>query len=314
MDFRHLNYFKKVAELQHITQAANELMIAQPALSRVIRQLEDELNAPLFDRNGKHIVLNSNGEILYKYVAKIFDLLEQAKHEININHSANTCNILLTLNSGSSVIPVMAGFFQRKYPDIHLRFVRNQPIQEGEICCHFDSHFKYTPSVHSIPLFQEKCLLAFSENHRFAHMKNISPHDLKGETFLYSDNCHSTKAMASYLTGLAGFEPAAQLECLGNESVLSFLKSNLGIALIPSLTWNMKFYPTIQTYEFPDLPLCRTFHMDWSGPWKHSQQVQCFQEFCISFFHKIQELNKTHDILHEDLLELYSSHISSTSK
>ena len=61
MELRHLIYFKKVAELQHITKAADELLIAQPALSKVIRQLEEELNAPLFDRKGKNIILNANG-------------------------------------------------------------------------------------------------------------------------------------------------------------------------------------------------------------------------------------------------------------
>ncbi len=55
MELQQLEYFKKAAELEHITKAANELMLAQPALSKTIKTLEEELGAPLFDREKKRI-------------------------------------------------------------------------------------------------------------------------------------------------------------------------------------------------------------------------------------------------------------------
>jgi len=71
MDLLQLRYFKKVAELEHISQAAEQLMISQPSLSKTIRHLETELNVELFDRRGKNIFINSNGEIVYKYTTRI---------------------------------------------------------------------------------------------------------------------------------------------------------------------------------------------------------------------------------------------------
>ena len=58
MELLQLRYFKRVAELQHMTKAAEEFHIAQPSLSKTIRLLEDELGTELFDRKGKYIVLN----------------------------------------------------------------------------------------------------------------------------------------------------------------------------------------------------------------------------------------------------------------
>ncbi|MDQ0882029.1 DNA-binding transcriptional LysR family regulator [Peribacillus sp. V2I11] len=58
MDWHQINYFQKVASVQHITRAAEQLSISQPALSRSISKLEDELGVQLFDRKGRNIYLN----------------------------------------------------------------------------------------------------------------------------------------------------------------------------------------------------------------------------------------------------------------
>jgi DNA-binding transcriptional LysR family regulator len=56
MELTQLRYFLKVAELQHITRAAEELYIAQPALTQTIHRLENELEVPLFSAKGRNIV------------------------------------------------------------------------------------------------------------------------------------------------------------------------------------------------------------------------------------------------------------------
>ena len=70
MEWHQLEYFKVVAQMQHVTHAAEELSISQPALSRSIAKLEEELGFPLFDRSGKGIVLNRYGQIFLQYVER----------------------------------------------------------------------------------------------------------------------------------------------------------------------------------------------------------------------------------------------------
>lgn len=57
MNLSQLNYFKKLAEVLHYTRAAQELFITQPTLSGAILSLEKELGAPLFERNGRSVLL-----------------------------------------------------------------------------------------------------------------------------------------------------------------------------------------------------------------------------------------------------------------
>ena len=70
MNYQSLIYFKRVAELQHYTRAAKALYMTQPALSKAIRNLEEELGASLFRREGRNVVLTPYGSLFYEYVKR----------------------------------------------------------------------------------------------------------------------------------------------------------------------------------------------------------------------------------------------------
>lgn len=63
MEIQQLEYFKVVAEMQHMTHAAERLNISQPALSKSISNIEQEIGVPLFDRQGRSISLNRYGKL-----------------------------------------------------------------------------------------------------------------------------------------------------------------------------------------------------------------------------------------------------------
>ena len=71
MDFEHLNYFRTVARLGNLSQAAKELYISQPGLSRYLTKLEQEIGVPLFERRKGRIVLNTYGQIFLTNVKGI---------------------------------------------------------------------------------------------------------------------------------------------------------------------------------------------------------------------------------------------------
>lgn len=74
LNFHHLFYFWRVAKAGHLTRAAEELHVAQSALSMQIRQLEDRLGDPLFERTGRRLVLTDTGQLVLSYAEDIFGL------------------------------------------------------------------------------------------------------------------------------------------------------------------------------------------------------------------------------------------------
>ena len=81
LNFTSLQYFQKVAELEHLTKAAEALHIAQPALSRTIRGLEEELNVTLFDHQGRNIHLTRDVHILLKHSKNFLQELDAMEKE-----------------------------------------------------------------------------------------------------------------------------------------------------------------------------------------------------------------------------------------
>ena len=82
VDLIQLRYFQAVARHQHVSRAAEELGVAQPALSRSIGRLEAELGIPLFDRRGRRVVLNRFGALFLSRVGNALGQLEQGRRQL----------------------------------------------------------------------------------------------------------------------------------------------------------------------------------------------------------------------------------------
>lgn len=82
MDIDQLRYFLKVAERQNFTRAAEELAISQPALSRSIQRLEEELGQPVLERKSRSVALTDAGMLLQARAQQALSILEDTKAEI----------------------------------------------------------------------------------------------------------------------------------------------------------------------------------------------------------------------------------------
>lgn len=106
MELLQLRYFLMVAELQHITKAAEALYITQPALSRSISRLEAGVGVPLFNRVGMRIELNKSGQIFYDYAKRALDLLDKGMYLATDAHNQTENQICI----GASVPGILPMF------------------------------------------------------------------------------------------------------------------------------------------------------------------------------------------------------------
>lgn len=124
MELRQLRYFLKAKELLNFTEAANSLYISQSTLSQQIRQLEDELGLPLFDRVGKKVALTQAGEVFAEYA---FHSLQKAKDGYLALKDLNemlggSLEIGVTYGLRSTFTPALV-VFVRKYPQVKINVV-----------------------------------------------------------------------------------------------------------------------------------------------------------------------------------------------
>ena len=123
INFTSLMYFQKVAELEHLTKAAEALHIAQPALSRTIRSMEEELDVSLFTHQGRNIHLTRDGHILLKYTNKILGSLDDLRQELQDSRDLQQLTVKLAIMSSSRLIPAFLMKFKEEYPETILEIV-----------------------------------------------------------------------------------------------------------------------------------------------------------------------------------------------
>lgn len=120
MELRHIRYFIAVAEEGSFTKAADRLMIAQPPLSRQIKDLEAELGTTLFDRNTRKLHLTEAGRRFYQYALKVLELVDQAGQDIREMGNGLSGTISLSSVEGQAphLIAEWISAFHKEYPNV----------------------------------------------------------------------------------------------------------------------------------------------------------------------------------------------------
>jgi LysR family transcriptional regulator, nitrogen assimilation regulatory protein len=125
METRALRYFQAVAECGSYSRGSELLRISQPAVSRTIRKLEEEVGSPLFRRHAHGVSMTEAGRILLERGQLILRQLEQTKAEIRSNESgpAGVLSFAVPPAAGQFLVPPLVERFSAAYPNVSLKIV-----------------------------------------------------------------------------------------------------------------------------------------------------------------------------------------------
>ncbi len=192
MNLNQLRYFATVAQLNNLSKAAEILGVNQPALSKSINNLEEELNVKLFDRTGKKIVLNAQGERFLKCVSEMYANLEEAKIDISRMMGNESTYIHLGIAGCSEAFIRLASDFGKNHPecnfdfDFELETQDNPDIKNYDILV-FPDENKFS-KFSGYPIEPEKYLLAVSKEHPLAEYPIISTKLLENQDIVFMKN------------------------------------------------------------------------------------------------------------------------------
>lgn len=241
MELSQIRQFQKVAELEHITQAANELHIAQPALSRTIKGLEKELDLLLFDRENKKIKLNENGKILFRYAREIDSCLNEMHQAVAEKNAHDRDTIRILLRSIPPSLSQMMQEFREIWPEAHFKistYVENATIFEDQFDFELGINLPEDIKFHSITLRKEELAVAVSSSHPLAQASSVRLSELSENTFIVlSMDPASQKNMTDYFNSVQ-FHPTVMLECTDSQSMCGLIEENMGIGLTSRYQWS----------------------------------------------------------------------------
>lgn len=203
MDTQHLQAFCAVARLQSFSQAADSLFLTQPAISKRIALLEQQLGYPLFDRIGRQVSLTPAGKVLLPQAQMMLRHIENTQRLIdNLDQAVNGQLSLATSHHiGLHRLPQLLKQYTHTYPDVHLdlHFLDSekayQEIQDGRHDIAVVTLAPNTPdTIAQHPIWQDKLVFVVSQEHPLATISQIGLKDLSQHTGILPDkNTYTTR-------------------------------------------------------------------------------------------------------------------------
>ncbi|MGO4147629.1 LysR substrate-binding domain-containing protein [Paenarthrobacter sp. YAF11_1] len=242
MRISELVWFMRVAETGNVTQTSAELHMSQPALTRALQRLEEELGAELFARHKKRLLLNESGEILFPHAARAVSEIQAAKDRIKALQNPHGGSISLTFvtSYGSWLVPQLLSDFQKTSPQSHftLRGCAADDvlasIRSGEADAGIMSPRPADPSLEWIPLASEPLGLATSIGADLSRRTTITPSDLHELPIMALRKEFGLRQITdSYLAG-HGLVPNIILEATELSTLWGLVQRNVGVAILPA--------------------------------------------------------------------------------
>lgn len=239
MELLQLYYFQTTARCQQISAAARELHIAQPSLSQTIKRLENELGTPLFDRSGKQIRLNESGQIFLKYTDMILGAITDARSELADLSDNPRRQISFFVQAASSLLPDILEKFRQQNPDIQFQIIQSATAHDTADDIDLTLYSSVVPDERpeTTLLLREPLVVALPSSHPLADRREVKLSELSEESFASLCKESNLYQITRYYCSLAGFEPQISLSCDNPQAFRQLLGLNMGIALVPAVTW-----------------------------------------------------------------------------
>jgi DNA-binding transcriptional LysR family regulator len=241
MEIRLLRSFQALAEQGHFGRASRALHLSQPALTKQIRQLEDELGSPLFVRGRRGAQLTSVGRLFADEVAP---LLRHADRVLDRARRAARGEVgELRLGFGIAtrlIVPRLVSSFRRAHPKVHVALedmstpAQLDALDRGTLDVGFVRLPIDRPLAH-IPVVEDRLVLAVPQARR-EELTRRPPRQLRDEPFIELAQSRSPSFHAHVLRVCAryGFRPRVVQSASESFTVLALVAAGMGIAVVPS--------------------------------------------------------------------------------
>lgn len=249
MELRHLRYFVAVGEEQHYGRAAQRLRVAQPALSRQIQDLEEELGFKLFDRLARGVKISEAGKLFLKDARNVLEQVREAAlraKRVAVGQAGTLRVGFVESISWHGVVPDSLREFRERQPDVELQLRPLSSLEQIEAveAGRLDAGFVFTIAIISRELAQLEVavlhlMLAVPKGHALTKSRNVRLRDLKDASFIWfprreSPVYYDRLMNECFRGGLKS--PHIVQEAVNEATILSLVSCRMGVSFVSSAT------------------------------------------------------------------------------
>lgn len=277
MNLNQLYYFQKIAKLQHYHQAAKELNISQPSLSRSISNLEDELGVSLFQKNGRNIELTKYGRIFLEHVNRILEEINIAENKMKSLAGSRSGHIDIgyVFPLAKTYIPRMVRNFLNQEQNHEITFSLSQEITSQLIVdlkaekydIIFGSYVPDEAKIEFIPVVNQEMVIITPPEHPLKHKSSLVLEDLLSYPVIGYDRTSGLGQYTHSIYRQNHMEPSIAFETSDENAIASLVAEDFGIGFVAHVEslreydieilhlTNMKPYHTVYMAYLKDKPM-----------------------------------------------------------
>ena len=242
MNLYHLRVFMKVAEYEHITRASEELVLSQPAVTKIIQNLEHEVGLELVERHGRRIVLTHAGHVLHTYARRMFALEREMEDVLATLRDVDVGEITLAANTTTGVylLPPIVARFRRSYPHVQLQMTILNSHEIIEQIVNWVLDFGLVegdpatlPSSLSVDVFShDELILVVAPDHRWSSLQTLEPEALRDRELLLREQGSGIREVIEHALSLHRVPVTPLLVLPDNEAIKQMVMNGVGAAML----------------------------------------------------------------------------------
>ena len=293
MELRQLHYFMKVAQKQHVTQASEELHIAQSAVSRQIHQLEEELGVSLFIQRGRNVQLTPVGQLFCERVQAIIQDLDNAVYEVRqlVDPEYGEIRIGFPHSLGIHVIPSVVAAFRKCYPNVRFKFKQGMfsTLMKDVLCTEVDLAFispfpQNQQHVSGHIVLTEELVAILPISHPLAGHSSITLAQLREDEFILFREGYSLRSIVWDACLDAGFTPSIAFEGEETDAIRGLVAAGMGVSLLPEMAMAYVQSLDIVKVKITQPRITRTIGLIHRAHEKLPVVAETFRSFLLSYF------------------------------
>ncbi|MEU6807792.1 LysR family transcriptional regulator [Streptomyces sp. NPDC046831] len=272
MDLQVLRSFQAVAEGMTVTEAAAEAHITQPALSRALHRLDEEVGAELLQRVGRVLRPTPAGRVFKEYVDAVLDGYDRGRRAVAevVDPEAGVVSLAFLHTLGTWLVPELVTGFRRTFPRVRFELYQNE---ENGLVQHLlgatadliiTSDDPGHPLITWRRLLVEPLWLAVPTQHPLAQRRRVRLAEVAQEPFILLKPGYGLRGITESLCRRAGFTPQIGFEGEEVHTLRGLVAAGLGVSLIPSSpdAAAPQDFP-IRYLELTDVPGTRDIGIAW---------------------------------------------------
>jgi LysR family transcriptional regulator, transcription activator of glutamate synthase operon len=241
VNLEELRWFVVLAESEHVTDAAAELAVSQPTLSRALARFEREAGAPLFDRVNRRLRLNAYGRIMLEHAQRSIAEMRSARERIAALRDPDTGRVRLAFlhSLASWYVPEQLRRFRESAPAIGFDLVQGpaheitQRVLDGQVDIAITAPRPEAPEFGWRRLYVDQLCLAVPHGHRLAGRARVRLSAVEGEPFIALAEQAGLRQLTDQLLAEDNVKPEIVFEATEIPTVEGLVAAGFGVAVIP---------------------------------------------------------------------------------